>query len=81
MGRQAQVDAEVRGQRMRGLRYGMAVETAGRADRRHPHVRADAHRDHGALRLLAETQEPLDFCGQHGIVSDVEVIALATPKP
>jgi uncharacterized zinc-type alcohol dehydrogenase-like protein len=26
---------------------------------------------------IAETQELLDFCGQHGIVSDVEVIAMA----
>ena len=25
---------------------------------------------------LAETQEMLDFCGQHGIVSDIELIAL-----
>lgn len=25
---------------------------------------------------IAETQEMLDFCGQHNIVSDVEVIAI-----
>jgi uncharacterized zinc-type alcohol dehydrogenase-like protein len=26
---------------------------------------------------IAETQEMLDFCGEHGIVSDVELIAAA----
>jgi uncharacterized zinc-type alcohol dehydrogenase-like protein len=25
---------------------------------------------------LAETQEMLDFCGQHGITSDIEVIGI-----
>ena len=25
---------------------------------------------------IAETQEMLDFCGQHGLVSDIEIIAM-----
>ncbi len=25
---------------------------------------------------MAETQEMMDFCGKHGIVSDVEVVAI-----
>ena len=25
---------------------------------------------------IAETQQMLDFCGEHGIVSDVEIIAI-----
>ena len=27
---------------------------------------------------IAETQEMLDFCGQHGIISDIEVIKIQT---
>lgn len=29
---------------------------------------------------IAETQEMRDFCGQHGIVSDVEMIDMASLK-
>ena len=29
-----------------------------------------------ALPIFAETQEMLDFCGEHGITSDIEVIKI-----
>jgi predicted molibdopterin-dependent oxidoreductase YjgC len=53
----------------------MQGEVLGRADHRHPHVRADAHRDHVPRQLLAQANAGVvtlgDDVGQAGVDDDL----------
>ena len=53
-GGQAQIDANVLGQVVRGLRFGMGREVTRRADDGHAEVGTDPDRDHVLLDLLAQ---------------------------
>ena len=76
IGRQAQVDAAVERQVARGARPRAVGEVGGRADDRHPHVGADAHRDHVLRHLLAEADAgvvaPGDDVGQALVDVDLD---------